>query len=625
MSPPRNELYGFGPFTLDASRKVLSRDGGLVALPPKAVDLLIVLVQSAGEVVLKEELMRRVWPDTFVEEGNLAVNVFTLRKALGDAGEEVIRTIPKRGYCFVAEVRSEGPKVQEFESPRVREPAASGQPRRSFRVAFVALLTVVIVASTLSYVATTRTGTVTLPGQVQTLAVLPFSPAGLDATDEYIAPGFASAVAASLSRLKLVLVRPMTSTVKYGAAVQDPIEAGRALQVSAVLHGSVRRAGDAVQVAATLLRVEDGKPLWHSSTTVSLDALPALERSIATAVASALGPLSGDERETLSGARTTNPQAYRAFLKARWASHHMTPHDVEIALAEFTRARDADPRFADAYAGLASFLTLPINAQPTIAKYEQGAAAATRALLLDPQLTDPHTVLARAAVVLRWDWEIADRELKLAIAAAPYDAEPRFWYALQLSALGRHDVALSEMRFAQQIDPTSPRVNLYLGILLTMARRYDEALAQLRKTPLEMGVTNQQVYFATAAAEIKKDRLDDALATLNRTAPARAAPSVPWQAHRAYIDVLAGRRTDAGARLAELDAAADVFRPSHTVIAGAWACLGNMERAFARLERAYDERDSRLIFLNVDPLLDCARPDPRFSALVRRMGLEPGR
>jgi len=181
------------------------------------------------------------------------------------------------------------------------------------------------------------------------------------------------------------------------------------------------------------------------------------------------------------------------------------------------------------------------------------------------------------------------------------------------------------MRFAQQIDPTSPRVNLYLGMLLTMARRYDDAISQLHKTPLEMGVTNQQVYFATAAAEIKKDRLDDALATLNRTATARATQSVPWQAHRAYIDVLAGRRTDAAARLADLDAAADVFRPSHTVIAGAWACLGNMERAFARLERAYQERDSRLIFLNVDPLLDCARPDPRFSELARRMGLERGR
>jgi DNA-binding winged helix-turn-helix (wHTH) protein/TolB-like protein len=616
MSLPRNDLYAFGRFRLDAARKVLLRDGELVALPPKAIDLLVVLVESAGELVTKEELLRRVWPDTFVEEGNLPVNVFTLRKALGDTGEEFIKTIPKRGYCFVGKVGPSNP----------RTPGPSDRPARPFRVVVGALLVLVAALTTLSYVRTSKAGALTLTGQVQTLAVLPFSYTGPDPADDYIGPGFASAVADSLARLKTLIVRPMASTLKYGGPPQDLIEAGRALQAAVVLSGSVRHTADDAQVEATLVRVEDGVQIWNASSTEVMASLPALERTIASAVGGALGALPEQERAALATPRTANLQAYLFYLQGREASHHMTPRDLDAALGAFTHATAADAAFAEAHSGLSAFLTLPMNQAPILLKYEQGVAAATRALALNDRLAEPHVVLGRAAVVLRWDWSGAEREYRQAIARAPYEADPHFWYALHLSATGRHDDALSEIRFALQLDPTSPRVNLYLGMLLTMARRYDEAIAQLRKTPIEMGVTNQQVYLAMAAAQMTRGRADEAMATLDRAIAARATPTPAWDAHRAYVLAASGKTAEARRILADLDQRHESGgRPNVTVEAAAFACAGQMDQAFARLTRAVEERDSRVIFLTVDPLLDCARTDPRFTPLARRMKLDPRR
>jgi tetratricopeptide (TPR) repeat protein/TolB-like protein len=600
----------------------------MVPLPPKAVDVLLVLVASAGQLVEKSELLAKVWPDTFVEEGNLSVNIFTLRKALGDAdGEgEYIRTVPRRGYTFVAEVTTEGRAVDAAMGGTATTflplPSGAKSAGRSpyFRPLVGLLLTVVAALSSLSYVRTTRRGTTVIPGDVQALAVLPFASPGAEAGDEYLGPGLASAIAGRLVYLQQVIVRPMPSTLKYGEAAQDPIEAGQALRVDAVLHGTIRRTGDSVQVSATLVRVQDGTRLWDWSTTTTAPELPQVQVAITDNVARVLDPgASADERALVARAPSTTPESYATYLKARSAASQMTARDVEQAIVDFTRATDLAPDYADAFSGLSAYLTLPLNTAPTAEKYARGEAAAQRALALNATLAEPHTVLGRVAVVRRWDWATAEREFKLAIARAPYDAEPHFWYSLLLSATGRHDDALSEIQFALEVDPTSPRTNLYYGMVLLMARRYDDAIAQLKKSPIEMGVTNLQVYMTMAVAQARKGRIDQALATLERASGRIPAP-MQLTAHRAYILAAAGRQSDAAPMLAQLNDP-DQVRPAHTVIAAALACGGRMDEAMARLERAYEERESRAIFFGVDPILDCARSDPRFNALSARMGL----
>jgi adenylate cyclase len=630
MSLRGHDFYAFGPYRLDAGKRVLLRDGEMVALPPKAVDVLVVLVESAGQLVEKGELLAKVWPDTFVEDGNLSVNIFTLRKVLGEAdGEgEYIRTVPRRGYTFVAPVTVEPTPSPRTASEPVPPPltiqAAVAAPpatrSRTFHPLVGVLLTIIVGLSSLSYVATSRRGAVVVPADVQALAVLPFASPGAEAGDEYLGPGLTSAIAGRLVYLQRVIVRPLASTLKYGEAAQDPLEAGRALRVDAVLHGTLRRTGDSVQINATLIRVADGTRLWNWSSTTTMPELSLAQGVITEHVARTLEPtVSPDELAAVTRPPATSPDSYAAFLRARSAASQMTPKDVEHAIDEFTRATDLAPDYADAFSGLSAHLALPLNMAGSAEKYARGEAAAQRALALNDTLAEPHTVLGRSAVVLRWDWQSAEREFKQAIARAPYDAEPHFWYALLLSANGRHDDAISEIQFAIEADPTSPRNNLYYGMLLLMARRYDDAIAQLKKSPIEMGVTAQQIYLTLALAQSAKGRPDLALATLDR-ASGRTPIPLPIVAHRAYVLSAARRQTEAAPLLAQISEI-DPVRPSHTIAAAALACGGRMDEAMARLEKAYEGRDSRIIFAAVDPMLDCGRRDPRFGALVSRMQL----
>ena len=217
MSLRGHGFYAFGPYRLDTVKRVLLRDGAMVPLPPKAVDVLVVLVESAGQLVEKSELLEKVWPDTFVEEGNLSVNIFTLRKALGDAdGEgEYIRTVPRRGYTFAAPVRAEPapiaaiPVARQATDPVLAFPAPALHTRhaRHFHPLVGILLTVVVGLASLSYVRTTRRGSVVVPEGVQALAVLPFASPGANAGDEHLGPGLASAVAGRLVYLQKVIVR----------------------------------------------------------------------------------------------------------------------------------------------------------------------------------------------------------------------------------------------------------------------------------------------------------------------------------------------------------------------------------------------------------------------------------
>jgi DNA-binding winged helix-turn-helix (wHTH) protein/tetratricopeptide (TPR) repeat protein/TolB-like protein len=634
MSLHGQGFYAFGPFRLDAATRVLLRDGDMVALPPKAVDVLFVLVESAGRLVEKTELLAKAWPDTFVEDGNLSVNIFTLRKALnaGDDEGEYIRTVPRRGYTFVAEVTEEPATVRRgiapsgellaTPAPLTAAPARTSHPW--FLRASVGILLIVVVGlSSLSYVRTSRRGTVVVPGGANALAVLPFASPGSEPGDEHLGPGLASAIAGRLLFLQKVMVRPVSSTLKYGDAAQDPLEAGRALRVDTVLHGTLRKAGDAVQVDTTLVRVADGTQLWHWSTTTTTRELAQAQVTIADNVATVLEPsATAEERAAVTRAPGSSPDAYDSYLRARSAASQMTSRDVEQAINDFTRATDLSPDYADAFSSLAAYLTLPMNTASTAEKYARGETAARRALALNDTLAEPHTVLGRVAVVNGWDWPTAEREFRTAISRAPYDPEPHFWYSLLLSAKGRHDDALSEIQFALQADPTSPRSNLYYGMLLFMARRYDEAVAQLKKSPIEMGVHNLQVYLAMALAQAKKGRLDQALATLER-ASGRTPPPALWTAHRAYILAAASKRSDAEPLLAQLSDA-DPLRPNHTLIAATLACSGRMDEAIARLERAVEDRESRIIFMGVDPILDCARRDARFGALVTKIKLREG-
>lgn len=655
MSSSIRQLLRFGPFELDRAARMLRRDGGLVPLPPKAFDLLLVLLESHGAVVEKGTLMQRLWPNTFVEEGNLPVTVFALRKALGEPADQYIRTVPRRGYCFAepvtvvdeqtgfapvavvppaAAVVSSAPTQKgvqpaaidssDVERPVAPQPVAPPVPvrRRPRWQTLAAVASAAVLAGAAVFVWQTRQVSASL-ASVQSVAVLPFIASGGTAQQEAdsIGAGFAASIANALVGLDDVIVRPFASGAKYGGPSQDALDAGQALRVDAVLKGTVRFLGATTQVTTTLVRVTDGAKLWSYTTTGPATELARADVDIVSRLAAALEPGRTGSADAPAARHLPHGDAYDAYLRARDASGAWTARDIQRAVTYFDDAVQRDPGFADAHAGLAALLVLPPTNALSPAVLARAKASAARALTVNPGLSEAQSAWGRAVLLGEWDWAASARAFQAGIAVAPYDIEPHLWYAHWLSAQGRHDEALAEVRLAQDIDPTSPRVNLYVGTLLLAARRYEEGAAQLRKTPLEMGVVNQQVYLATSVAFAKRQQWDEALAVAGRLS--RSQPGGPGRAYLAYVLAESGRAAEADEVLDELERQEDTPRTPHIVLAAAYACRGRMDDAFARLDKAYDERDPRVLFLKVDPMLDCARSDVRFAGAVRRIGLEP--
>ena len=647
MSLSHRELLRFGDCEFDATARVVRRDGVLIALPPKAFDLLAVLLEHRGHVVDKATLMERLWPDTFVEEGNLPVTVHALRKALGDHGDTYIRTVPRRGYCFTATASVvDGAAAAGYAdgiSPRsATQPCGQPTPapdpvlpaegdgavrslfhdtRARWSTGAAAALVAAALLAVLWIMPRVRDSGNGL-ARVQSMAVLPFQTlGGTSRSDEVMGTGFGASIATDLIGLDEVIVRPFTSSQKFVGPSEDVVEAGESLRVDAVLSGSIRLLGPNAQVSAALVRVADGARLWSHAATAPASELARMERSLVEQLVGALEPDGADDAASRVHRAPPAQAAFEAYLRARAAAGTWTVRETERALALYTESVARDPAFADAHAGLAAMLVLPpANAlsREAIARARESAA---RALALDPGLSEAQSAFGRAMLLDTWDWTGAERAFRAGIASAPYDAEPHVWYAQWFSARGLHEQALAEIRLAQDIDPTSPRVNLYVGTVLLAARRFEEGAAQLRKTPIEMGVVNQQVYLGTAVAFAKQQRWSEALAVTERMV--RTAPSGPASAYKAYVLAEAGRAEEADSLLADLARQGSSRRTPHIVLAAGYACRARMDEAFAHLDTAYEDREPRLLFLKVDPMLDCLRQDPRYAAAVRRIGLEP--
>ena len=321
MTTQARRLYNFGPFQLDIGAQVLRRDGKGVPLKPKLLELLILLVESSGRIVRKDELIKHFWPDTFVEEGNLPVSVCELRKALGEVrgDRKYIETVPRRGYRFVARVSEAG--------------EASVQVDRGGPIAEV-----------------TSNGA---GGWAKgTIAVLPFKAIGMMG-DQYLRLGMADALITRLSNLRQITIRPTSSVRKYDQE-QDPVVAGRDLRVEWVLEGSVQKSGKRIRVTVQLVSVGDGLSLWAETFDEEFTNIFAVEDSISKHVAAAVAPqLSVKERRLLAKRHTENAEAYQEYLKGRYFLEKRTEVGFRKAIGCFERAIQMDPSFALAYSGLA--------------------------------------------------------------------------------------------------------------------------------------------------------------------------------------------------------------------------------------------------------------------------------
>jgi len=585
--------FEFGPFRVDLSERLLVRDGKAVPLAPKLFETLAILVENSGHILEKDDLINRLWPDTFVEESSLAQNIFQLRKVLKDreSNGQYIETVPKRGYRFSADVRE----------------TTNGNGASSYLATAHSLI---------------EEDEASL--SIKSLAVLPFKPLGSEKANEYLGLGMADATIIKLSGLRQLLVLPTSTVFRYTGRRNDTLTIGRKLNVDAVLDGTVQHAGERVRVTVQLICLESGKSIWSAKFDEHFTDIFAVQDSISEQVASALAlKINGVERQRLRKRHTENTEAYQLYLMGLFFWKKRTKDGLTKAIAYFKRAIEADPSYALAYAGLAdTYFWIAYGAVEEATRkerFEQSRSNALKALELDPFVAEAHAVLATVKVKHDRDPRAAEQSFERAIALNPNCAMAYSRYTLFLVAMGRLKDALQHAKRAQELDPVSPDANASLANVLYLARDYDEAIRYCERA-LALEPTFLEALVLLGLSYEQKGMFAEAIGQFRKAKDANPESTEPLEL-LAHASASIGQIDEARALLSELQSSAkpNGLHPYHVALI--YAALNQKELAFEWLEKPYANWTERLRMLRFDPRMDRLKADARFAAIIQQSAL----
>lgn len=632
MASSSRQSYTFGAFRLDPVEKVLFRGNDPVPLTPKAVETLLALVERHGHVVTKDELIGIVWPDTFVEENNLAQNISLLRRVLGESGgPQFIETVPKRGYRFVGAVveraaNDHGAVAESATEPAMQTSAVGataspvtrqGVRRTSLMLVFAAAG---VAAAILAFVAVWRS--MGSAAQLQSIAVMPFDEVGLDQAHQYAGYGIADELTTQLGRESGLKVAARTSAFALKDRKMDAREIGRTLGVDALLEGSVLQAKDRVRVAVRIVNTRDGYQIWSNAWDQPLDDMPAIQEQILTEVLQVLGGGRSRRDPAVGSTLVVAPEAYHLYLQGRYLWHQRTMDSLTRSAELFERATVLSPNYAQAFSGLAdAYAVLGFyDYLPPVQAFPRAKAAAQRALDLDARLAHAHASLGYVALYYDWNWTEAEAAFERAIALNPSYSVGHQWYANYLTARGRFDDAVAAMRRAQEVDPLSLIASAALGWVHFYQRDYDAAVEQCRRT-LELNPRFELAHLWAGWAHEAAGRYADAVRHLTEAVRLSADGAVAL-ASLGRAQALAGDTAGARQTLATLHRTRGAYLPAFEV-AKFHLALGERDEAIAWLRRAHAERSHSIVFLTVDPQLDLLRHDARFVELESRIASAP--
>lgn len=466
------------------------------------------------------------------------------------------------------------------------------------------------------------------PHPEKSVAVLPFANLSPDPDNEYFSDGITDDIITQLSKVRGLHVTSRTSVMRYKQTTKSVAQISSELGVANVLEGSVRRAGNRVRVVAQLIDAKTDKHMWADRYDRELTDIFEIQGEIAERIVDALeATLTPADKERLGKKPTDNLSAYNLYLQGRFHWNRFTPTGVQRGLEFFERAAELDGEYALAYAGVAdSYLLMgaPLAQLPPKEAFRKAKAAALRALALDDTLADAHATLGAVYTWFEWDWTAAEQELERALELDPANEKPCLMRAFHLAATGRHESAMEFTRRAITLCPASVIIHGHMGLQLFWARRYPEAIEHLRRTG-EMDPTFPPAYYILAWALLESGSTEDAVAAA-RTAAELTGNTAARRGGLGCALAAAGRRDEAEAILAELEARRNTEYVSAGDIALLHSYLGRIDDAFAWLDVAIEERSAWLAYLDTDPIWDRLRPDPRFDAALRRIGfprLEP--
>lgn len=632
MRAPPDPAFAFGDFVFVPKERLLLRGGVPVPLTAKAFDLLAILVRRSGHLVSKDELFEEVWPNTTVQETNLTVNISALRKALGGGrnGSEFIQTVPGRGYRFVAPVlaRHAMPGVMPVEpagnnsgaapKPELVANAGFGKSFDAIKHRGWALIAVAVVCVAIGAVALWRAKPQRIDVEFGSVAVLPFlsdSPG-----NNYLADGLTDATVNGLVQLQALRVAPRTNALRYKGSAVRPKDAGRELDVAAVVTGSVTQQDGRLRIQVDLVDVARDSQIWGAVYQGDASELVHLQTRILQDLPHALRiPLSDQESRRIARQPTANADAYRAYLQGRYEWSQRSEAGLKRGIERFQQAVVIDPQFAAAHSGLAdSYSILGYLSYLSPAEtFPEARRHATKALELDASLAEAHASLGFVKLYFDWDWFGAETEFQRAIALSPHLASSHQWYSIFLLTAGRPKQALREILLAQERDPLSLSINTDLGFHYYYTGRYADAAKQL-KLVLEMGPGFPPAHLWLGRTYQELGQFDDAAAAF-RGVDERIRDWPVSIAARGHVAGVSGRQAQAAEALGELvRLSARRFVTSYG-IALVHAGLGQNDAAFASLNNAFDERSNWLVWLRLDPRWNGLRSDPRFTQLVSRM------
>lgn len=670
--------YDFFDFRLDIEKQLLLRNGEPVQLTHKAFQILLLLVQNAGQTTQKEDIFAQLWSNSFVEDANLTQHIYVLRKVLGQTpnGQSYIETVPKQGYRFALppeqiSVKNHFPETSKIMSTRIGNfvsdrtnqeisfsnrklqysemrnlvgngeytsntnaadkfdlqqifPAVSDSNRSSyskFIVVFMILLFVVTATSTVIYYFHQKAQQVTVSDNIKSIAVLPFKTIGEDIEKEKLGLGMADAVIGRLSKLQQLVVRPTSAVFRYTDQPTGAVNAGRELGVDAVLEGTTQCDGERVRVSVQLVRVADGKSLWAESFQEKIFDIFAVQDSISAKVAMALSINLTKQQEKLLEQRTTNnAEAFQAYQLGIYFINKRTKEDLLKAVDYFQQAINNDLNYAQAYAGLADsygMLGYYGFADPDEMK-EKAKITAETALALNDSVAEAYVAMAMAYIIKRENYTKAQELLERAVMLAPYNASSRHRYGWILLSNGKLDDGARELRLAQEYDPLSPATNRAYCSVLVMQRNFPAAIKQCEKT-IEIYLATPNSQRALVRAYFYNGRYTDAFNQLEiQISLSKQEEIISARGEYAYYCAKLARTTEAEKIYAELKQGFEKDRSLASDLTLTAFALGKKDEAllyFKEMLKFADKVPDAHLSLSYDPHWDELKADRKFASL----------
>jgi TolB-like protein/tetratricopeptide (TPR) repeat protein len=575
MAPGRQ--YEFGTYRLDEQGPMLFRDGERVPLPPKVVELLVALVRAAGKVLTREQLLQQLWPNAVVEEGSLTSHISLLRKALaaGGNGQELIETVPKRGYRFMAPVK-----------------AARSDPRQSGDVR-------------------------------EMLVVLPFENLTTGDKHDYFSDGLTEEMITELARLspERLGVIARTSAMQFKSTTKNIGQIGAELGVSHVLEGSVRRAGERVRITAQLIRVSDETHLWARSYERGLHDVLEVQAEVARAVAQEIQiKLTPHDQQRLHSEkrRSVNPEAHELYLRGRHFWYRRTEEGMRKSIECFEEALRSEPNFAAAYDGISDAHTMLAcrGITPVAESFHKAKTAARQAVRIEPDLGEGYASLAHVRLH-DWDWVGVESDFSRSIELDPGYAIAHYWYAEYLMTMGRTAEALARVQHSWELDPLNSVINASVGMIHYLAHDYDGALVALQRG-LEVDPSHYVSHLRVGLVCLQKNLVNEAIDAM-RQAVTHSGGSTEALAGLAQAHAVAGDMPAVTKIVEELRGSGHRYVSPYNV-ARVYGAIDDKPRALEWLEKAYQEHNPDLIELTREPSFASLRSDAKFRELTSKVG-----